>query len=271
MERKCCLLGGKIQRIWKQTGKWHRKTGNYQIYEMDLKTRGLRQLTDNKTYGANYGACYMPDGNIVFNSARIVQQITCGFGDHSNLFVMDKDGKYQRRVAFDQVSTEFPAVLNNGQILYLRRDYNDRGQASAHALFVMNPDGTAQTEFYGNQTGTPNSFMHARAIPNSSKVVTVLSGYHTRQGGQLALIDIREGRNHGDGIVQIPQGTKPANGEKHDDGYAKQGVQTSNPFALSESEFIVARSDQWSGTPTGAAEGEHYGIYFMTADNRREL
>lgn len=245
--------------------------GNYQIIEMDLATRAIRPLTDDETYGANYEACYLPDGNILFNSARIVQQITCGFGDHSNLFVMDKDGQYQRRLGFDQVSTQFPAVLNNGQVIYLRRDYNDRGQAAAHALFVMNPDGTGQTEFYGNQTGTPNSFMHARAIPGSDKVVCVLGGYHTRQGGQLALMDIREGRNHGEGIVQIPQLTKPANGERHDDGYAKQGVQTANPCALSETEFIVSRSDRWAGTATGAAEGEHYGIFFMTSDNRREL
>ena len=246
-------------------------TGNYQIAEMDLATKEIRQLTDDSTYGANHEACYLPDGNILFNSARIVQQITCGFGDHSNLFVMNDAGKFQRRLGFDQVSSQFPAVLNNGQVIYLRRDYNDRGQAAAHALFVMNPDGTGQTEFYGNQTGTPNSFMHARAIPGSDKVACVLGGYHTRQGGQLALIDIRKGRNHGKGIVEIPQMTRPKNGEKHDDGYAKQGVQTANPYPLSETEFIVSRSDRWAGSSTGAAGGEHYGIFFMTADNRREL
>lgn len=246
-------------------------SGNYQVYEMDLATQQIRALTTDETYGANYEAIYLPDGNILFNSARIVQHITCGWGDHSNLFLMDKDGKYQRRVGFDQVSTQFPTVLNNGQVIYLRRDYNDRAQSAAHALFVMNTDGTGQTEFYGNQTGTPNSFMHARAIPGSDKVACVLSGYHTRQGGQLALVDIRQGRNYGEGVVQIPQGTKPPHSDGYDDGYLKDQVQYANPFALSETEFIVSRSDQWCDNKTGGGTDEHYALYFMTADNRREV
>ena len=246
-------------------------TGNYQVYEMNLDSKQIRQLTDDSTYGANYEAVYLPDGNIMFNSARIVQHITCGWGDHSNLFVMNDEGKFQRRVGFDQVSSQFPTVLNNGQVVHLRRDYNDRGQASAHSLIVMNPDGTGQTEYYGNQTGVPNSFMHARAIPGSDKVACVLSGYHTRQGGQLAIVDIRKGQNYGDGIEMIPQGGKPPYDPGFNDGYLKDQVQYANPYPLSETEFIVSRSDSWAITPTGGGIGEHYAVYFMTADNRREL
>lgn len=246
-------------------------TGNYQIYEMELATGKIRQLTDDLTYGANYEPCYLPNGNILFNSARIVQEITCGWGDHSNLFVMNGDGKYQRRLGFDQVSTQFPTVLNNGQVVFLRRDYNDRGQSSAHSLIVMNLDGTGQTEFYGNQTGLPNSFMHPRAISGSDKVVCVLSGYHTRQGGQLALVDIRKGRNYGEGVTQLPQRTAPPSGPGYDDGYLKDQVQYANPYPLSETEFIVSRSDVWCSSKTGGGLGEQYGIYFMMADGRREL
>ena len=246
-------------------------TGNYQVYEMNLDSKQVRQLTDDSTYGANYEAIYLPNGNIMFNSARIVQHITCGWGDHSNLFVMTGEGKYQRRVGFDQVSSQFPTVLNNGQVVHLRRDYNDRGQASAHALIVMNPDGTGQTEYYGNQTGVPNSFMHARAIPDSDKVACVLSGYHTRQGGQLALIDIRKGQNYGEGIEMIPQGGRPPYHPGFDDGYLKAQVQYANPYPLSETEFVVSRSDSWAASPTGGGVGEHYAVYFMTSDNRREL
>ena len=42
--------------------------------------------------------------------------------------------------------------------------------------------------------------------------MTVLSGYHTRQGGMLAIIDVREGRDHGKGVTLIPQGTPPESG-----------------------------------------------------------
>lgn len=266
--------GKRLLFAWRKTSKhtnssYASDTGNYQIYEMDLATGDTRQLTTDETYGANYEPCYMPNGDIVFNSTRIVQHITCGFGDHANLFLMNKDGEYQRRVGFDQVSSQFPTVLNNGTVIYLRRDYNDRGQSAAHALFVMNPDGTGQTEFYGNQTGTPNSFQHARAIPGSDKVACVLSGYHIRQGGQLALIDIREGRNHGEGITQIPQGTRPKSSTGYDDNYAKLGIQYAYPYPLSETEFIVSRSEQWG--KVCRANLELYGIYFMTTDGRREL
>lgn len=96
---------------------------------------------------------------------------------------MNKDGKYQRRIGFDQTNTVDPVLINDGRILYLRRDYNDRGQSSANALFQMRIDGTNQSEYYGNQTGTPNSFQMPAPIPGSRKIMIVLGGYHNNQGG----------------------------------------------------------------------------------------
>lgn len=266
--------GTKILYSWRKTSEhkaWPDTQGAYKIYEMDWATQKSRPLTSDETYGADYEPCYLPNGDILFNSSRIVQVITCGWGDHSNLFLMNKDGKFQRRIGFDQVSTQFPTMLNNGQIVYLRRDYNDRGQVAAHALFVMNQDGTSQTEYYGNQTGTPNSLMHPAPIPGSHKILCVLSGYHTRQGGMLASVDVREGRNHGKGVTLIPQGVPPESSPGHDDGYGKLGVQFANPLALSETEFVVCRSETWDANKSGRGSNEKYGIYFMTADGRREL
>ncbi|MBF0197016.1 MAG: hypothetical protein HQL32_04870 [Planctomycetes bacterium] len=240
--------------------------GNYQIYEMEMATGDIRQLTTDETYGANFEPIYLPNDDIMFSSARIVQHITCGWGDCSNLFLMNGDGQYQRRVGFDQTNTMSPAVINDGRVLFLRRDYNDRGQSSAHALFQMMPDGTNQSEYYGNQTGTPNSFQHPAAIPGTSKIAIVLGGYHTRQGGQLAIMDIRDGRQNADGLVRIPQGDRPSTKPGHDDGYAKKGIQYSNPYPLSETEFIVSRSETW-----GKGSSEHYRVFYMTADGRREL
>ena len=237
-------------------------TGNYQICEMDLATRQVRQLTTDETYGASFEPCYLPNGDILFSSARIVQHITCGWGDCSNFFIMNKDGKYARRIGFDQTNTATPALLEDGRIIYCRRDYNDRGQSSAHALFVMNSDGTNQTEMYGNQTGTPNSFHHARGIPGSQKILTILGGYHTTQGGKLAIMDVSKGRQKDEGLIQIPDNKKPACGDRPDDNYGKQGVQYSNPYPFNEKEFLVSRSSQ---SKVG------YGVFFMTTDGRREL
>lgn len=238
------------------------KTGNYQIYEMDLATRQVRQLTTDETYGASFEPCYLPSGDILFSSSRIVQHITCGWGDCSNLFIMNKDGKYARRVGFDQTQTAFPTLLEDGRVIYTRRDYNDRGQSAAHALFVMNADGTYQTEMYGNQTGTPNSFQHSRGIPGSRKILTILGGYHTTQGGKLAIMDVSLGRQKDQGLIQIPDNKKPPCGDGPDDGYGKGGVQYCNPYPLGERELLVSRSSQ---------SREGYGVYFMTVDGRREL
>ena len=238
------------------------KTGNYQIQEMDLATRRLRPLTSDETYGAAFEPCYLPNGDIMFSSARIVQHITCGWGDCSNFFLMNKDGKYARRIGFDQTNTACPTLLEDGRVIYTRRDYNDRGQSSAHALFVMNPDGTNQTEMYGNQTGTPNSFQHARSIPGSQKILCIIGGYHTTQGGKLAIMDVSKGRQKDQGLRQIPDNKKPDCGDTPDDNYGKQGVQYANPYPFNEQEMLVSRS---STTHSG------FGIFFMSVDGRREL
>lgn len=237
---------------------------NYQIYEMDLQTRETRPLTSTESYGSSFEPCYLPNGDIVFSSARIVQHITCGWGDHSNLYIMNKDGKYARRVGFDQTNTAFPVLLNDGRVIFTRRDYNDRGQSSAHALFQMNPDGTAQTEFYGNQTGLPNSFHHARPIPGSPKVITIIGGYHTTQGGKLALLDTRGGTEKDQGLVEMPGYRKPLVGDGYDDAYGKQGVQYSNPYALNEKDYIVSIAER-------NARGVHYGLYYLNDVGEREL
>ena len=238
------------------------KTGNYQICEMDLATRQLRQLTTDETYGAAFEPCYLPNGDIMFSSARIVQHITCGWGDCSNMFIMNKDGKYARRIGFDQTNTACPTVLEDGRVIYTRRDYNDRGQSSAHALFVMSSDGTSQTEMYGNQTGTPNSFQHSRGIPGSHKILTILGGYHTTQGGKLAIMDVSKGRQKDEGLIQIPDNKKPPCGDTPNDRYGKQGVQYSNPWPFDDQHLLVSRS---SKTHDG------YGVFYMTVDGRREL
>ena len=235
---------------------------NYQIYELDRTTGKTRQLTTKETYGSSMEPCYLPNGDIMFSSSRIVQHITCGWGDLSNLFIMNGDGKYARRVGFDQTNTAFPSLLNDGRVVFTRRDYNDRGQSSAHALFVMNSDGTAQTEFYGNQTGLPNSFQHARAIPNSNKVICIIGGYHTTQGGKLALMDVSKGVELDQGIVEMPGYKKPVTGRGYNDSYGKWGEQFSNPYAVSEKDYLVSIAPK---------NGADYSLYYLSDIGEREL
>ena len=75
----------------------------------------------------------------------------------SNLYTCDRDGRFLRRLGFDQVHTNYPTVLPDGRIIYTRWEYNDRGQMFPQGLFQMNPDGTGQTEYYGNNSWFPTS------------------------------------------------------------------------------------------------------------------
>ncbi len=259
----------------------HAPKDNYQVYEMNLKNRNIRQLTyNNDSYGANFEATYLPNDDIVFSSARIIQHITCGWGDCSNLFLMNKDGKYQRRIGFDQTNTTFPNVLNDGTIIYTRRDYNDRGQVYAHALFQMNIDGSKQLEYYGNNTIEPTNFQHAAPIPNRDKILAIIGGYHTSQGGKLVTLNIKKGRQGYSGLTAIPSGKKPIITKTSHDSFGKEGDQYSNPFAIDENSFLVSympiginltkngglkRFEHYDGTKI------RYKLYFMTMDGKREL
>ncbi len=277
--------GRKLLFAWRKTNKHLGTVGNlapatdnYKIYEMDLATRGLRALTDDRTYGADFEPCYLPNGDIMFSSVRCVQEVTCGWGDGSNLFVMDGDGQYARRVGFDQTQTGFPHLLNDGRVVYTRRDYNDRGQSYAHALFVMNPDGTQQTEYYGNNSMAPTSIQHTRPIPGTGRAMGVAGGYHTSQGGKLVVIDPKKGSQNYEGLDFHNWEPTPLE-QISDENYCRVGEQYCYPYPLDERSLVVSLE------PIGAyltrdnghldASREQgvmlYKLYFMTLDGRREL
>ncbi len=235
------------------------------IYELNLATGRVRQLTFGLGFADNEPV-YLPDGNILFNSTRCTQIVDCWWTDVANLYVCDPDGRFLRRVTFDQVHTNYPKVLDDGRVIYTRWDYNDRGQIFPQPLFVMNHDGTAQTEFYGNNSWFPTTIMHARGIPGSSKLVAVASGHHCHQRGKLILIDTERGRQEAAGIQLIcPVRETPP---ERIDAYGQQGDQFQYPYPIDGEHFLVGYDPL--GSPTRSYR-RPYGIYFMDIDGRREL
>lgn len=233
---------------------------DYHLYEMDYETKEVRQLT----YGlgvADYEGIYLPDNNIMFSSSRCVQTVDCWWTEVSNMYLCDKNGKYLRRIGFDQVHTISPSLLNNGNVVYTRWDYNDRGQVYPQPLFQMNIDGTGQTEYYGNNSYFPTTINHARAIPGSDKIVTVLHGHHTWQAGQLAIIDRTKGTQEAEGVQLIApvRETKPVQVDR----YGQEGYLYRHPYALSETEFVVP-------VKTDSGRGK-FKLYWVHADGNREL
>ncbi|MBM3475822.1 MAG: hypothetical protein FJX75_21350, partial [Armatimonadetes bacterium] len=156
----------------------HKKSLNeddYHLYEMTVADGSVRQLTFGLGF-ADYEGAYLPSGDLVFSSTRCVQTVDCWWTEVSNLYTCDGDGRYLRRLGFDQVHTNFPTVTPDGRVIYTRWEYNDRGQIFPQGLFIMNPDGTGQTALYGNNSWFPTALLHARAIPGTGKYVAIFSG-----------------------------------------------------------------------------------------------
>jgi len=249
--------GKRILFSWKKSD----REDDYHLYDLDAASGSVRQLTSGLGY-ADYEGCYLPNGDILFNSTRCVQIVDCWFTEVSNLYTCDQDGRFLRRLSFDQVHTNYPTVMDDGRVIYTRWDYNDRGQLYPQPLFQMNSDGTAQTEFYGNNSWFPTTIIHARGIPGTTKVLAIFTGHHSRQAGKLGIVDPSKGRQENSG-TQLIAPVRPTPAEKID-AYGQQGELFQYPYPLNESQFLVSYAPLGWKRPL-------FGIYFMDIDGRREL
>ena len=136
-----------------------------------------------------------------------------------------------------------PRRHQHGRVLYLRWEYTDLPHSNSRILFHMNPDGTAQMEYYGSNSFFPNSFFYAR--PDSghpTKVVGIATGHHgVARSGRLLIIDPAVGRQEADGVIQEIPGwgvkVQPKILDPLVDGVWPQFL---HPFPLSEKYFLVS-------------------------------
>jgi len=205
---------------------------------------------------------YLPDGNIMFSSTRCFQNVDCWHVSVCNMYLINKDGKYMRRIGFDQVHSNYPQVHpESGLVTYTRWEYNDRGQIYTQPLFQMYPNGAHQTEYYGNNSYFPTSILHARGIPGTGKVLAILSGHHTHQRGKLAIIDPSLGRQETSGVTLVAP-VKKLQGIIKVDQYGQDGDQWQYPYPLDSENYLV----------TFRPEGQKwFGIYFMNIKGERVL
>ena len=249
--------GKRVLFAWKKSD----RLDDYHLYELTISTGEIRQLTFGLGV-ADFEPCYVPSGDIVFSSSRCVQTVDCFKTEVSNLYTCGPDGQHVRRLGFDQVHTVKPSLQPGGKVIYTRWDYNDRGQIYPQGLFEMNPDGTGQTEYYGNNSWFPTTISHARGMEGSDKVLAVAMGHHTWQAGKLILIDVSKGRQEQSGVQLIAplRETEAA----RVDTYGQDGDLFQYPYPLNEREFLVAYS------PLGGRPGR-FSLYYMDIDGNREL
>ena len=245
---------------------------DFHIYEYDLITDSIEQLTFG-TGVADVEPVYTANGSIVFNSTRDIQTVDCWYTPVMNLYIMDCDGSNITRVGYDQVHTTYPTSADDGRILYTRWDYNDRNQMYVQALFQMFPDGSNQTELFGNNVNNPSALLHTRQIPGSSdKYVTIISGHHMYQVGKIAVLDVSKGRNDLSAVkyLKADNQTKElssSNTRDVDNTLFQQGTVYKYPYAYSENLFTCAMSTTYEKTDKRNAD---FDIVLMNAEGKTQ-
>jgi hypothetical protein len=241
---------------------------DYHLHELNVLSNEVRQVTSGLGF-ADYEPAYLPNDDIIFASTRCVQTVDCWWTEVSNLYTCDPEGRYLRRLGFDQVHTVFPQVADDGRVIYTRWDYNDRGQIFPQPLFQMYPDGTGQTEYYGNNSWFPTTIAHARGIPGTEKVLAILCGHHSTQAGKLAIIDPNAGRQENSGVQLVaPVRETPA---ERIDGYGQEGELWQYPYPLNDRECLTGYAPLGWDQPAQRRGDADFGVYWMDIDGHREL
>jgi len=246
------------------------KGTGYKIYEMEIESKKLTALTAEPdgigTVVADFEPCYLPNGDIMFTSTRNFGIIDCAFNPATNMFIMNGAGKCMRQVGFDQVSTFYPVMQEDGTVMYTRWEYNDRDLTNAMGIFVMNPDGSHQTEWFGNQTPWPYTQIHARPIPGTrgAKAICVAGGHHGPYSGELMIVDRSLGANGKQSVKMIAplRDTKP-DVSKSDISMGNVNFIAQTPYPLDEKNFLVS----WRKSESV----KQYRLFFMNIDGTREL
>lgn len=177
----------KILFSWRKAG-----TKVFHLYECDMEGGNIRQITDG-SYD-DIEPCYLPDGGIVFVSARGKRWVNCWLTQVGIIYRCDGDGGNIRQLSANIEHDNTPWVLPNGQIIYTRWEYVDRSQVDYHHLWTMNPNGKGQMVYFGNMH-SPDLYIDAKPIPGTDEVVFINSPGHGRRehSGKVAIVSPKKG------------------------------------------------------------------------------
>jgi hypothetical protein len=167
-------------------------TENYLLYELKADGTDLRQITTG-TYD-DIEPTYLPGGEIVFVSTRCRRWVNCWLTQVAVLYRCDANGQNIRPISSNNEQDNTPWPLPDGRLLYTRWEYIDRSQVDYHHLWVANPDGTAQMNYFGNLH--PGIVMiDAKPIPGSDNIVAIFSpGHGAREhAGPVTIVDPKGG------------------------------------------------------------------------------
>jgi mono/diheme cytochrome c family protein len=201
-------------------------TENYKLHEANIDGSGVRQLLDDPF--DDIEPTYLPDGDIMFCSSRCNRWVNCFYTQVATLYRCGPNGENVRPVSANVEHDNTPWPLPDGRILFTRWEYVDRSQMAFHHLWTINPDGTAQMVYYGNQTPS-RVFIDAKPIPGTDKIVASFCPGHGRRehAGALTVVSPKRGPDE-------PAAERCIN----------KATVFRDPYPISENLFVVARENQ---------------------------
>ncbi len=245
------------------------------LFEIDLDSRHLRQLTDGQW--SDLDPTYLPNGSIAFVSERCGCSLQCNEWDKDetscNLYVMNSDGSNIRRLSASKDGDYLPHCLDDGSIGYCRWEYQERGWAHIQSIWTVRPDGTGADALFKQHLNNPWALEDIRSVPlgGTRRLIGIAAGHHTLAAGPVVVVTPSQGMNNADAIRIVTPDILPPEGGMSGTAVSEGGVRDGSgyymtPWPLSNKYFLVAYT---YGTKQNAPAG--YGIYLIDVFGNKEL
>ena len=254
------------------------------LYELDLKSGEITQLTDHP-YWSDSEPVYLPSGAVVFSSDRGAHSPSCDSVNNDlsdlNLYELTADRTRIRRLLNHKDIDMHPRVLNNGQVAYLRWEYQERNFMEVHSVWVAKPDGSRADALFKQHLGQPYGVRLAGSLGQDSRLLAVATGHHCLPQGPLVILNPAVGVNSPDGIRVVTQGMRINEGgvpgqAVEEGGRVEAGGFYTDPMAVTEKSFLASygfdapRAVRYT-YEAADVDSNGYGVYLVDVYGNKEL
>ncbi len=179
---------------------------SWNLWEYDIPGDSLRRIVPSNIIadeGHDLHPAYLPDGRIIFSSTRqereraiLVDEIKPQFSHLTEdldepallLHVMNSDGSDIHQISFNQSHDMYPAVLDDGRVVFSRWD-RAGGDRGIH-FYRTNPDGTGMEPLYGLHSHADGlHYFRPNQLQDGRTLALVRPYRGTFGGGNLVAID----------------------------------------------------------------------------------
>ena len=257
---------------------WH-------IYSVDIDGSNVKQLTSGVFN--DFDPCWLPNGKIAFISDRRGGFGRCHMTANGGapwftytLHRMDADGGNMERLSHHETCEWQPSMMHDGNIVYTRWDYVDRGFFQAHHPWTTTPDGRNALAIHGNYPKNwqdrPCMEMDIRAIPGSQRLMATAAAHHGQTYGSLVIVNPM--KEDDDEMAPVRLVTPDERFPETEYGYFCREASYATAWPLSEDFYLCVfgypEPKEFDRPPSGSDSKktvENYGIYLLDAFGNIEL